>query len=758
MLRGFAGTPARAGYDYSRLYQVGRQETIAGYPRAAKARLIAAIGQQPREGKWVKIYGHVREPYLPHFYLGLAFFQLGQYGEALEEWEDSEQQGAVKLRAAEYKELLERRRQVLEEFLPQAAAGCEKSLEAVSTQLDEATKAVAILRVAGIPTDVLERRRGAIEAGSRVASARRLEGGAKRDFKEINSARDLAGSLLVDAATLLGEARGRLRSLDGEQLEHAAAGVAASPDSGGCRSDRRDALAALLVLLSARPELRGAVERSRLELALARTSMACGDLGAAAELLADARGAAAVEASEVARLEHDFAAERARLRADDLQDFELRDRSLTDFVEPAAAVDAGRCDREAIARLEGVRGAVRTRSDGLRFAAWIEDGAGIPFLPEFFLAKAHRNCGDVEAARASLLAAYRQGDLRARFKTEAGAIAAWVRDRQIKSLYSGSHALVLAASHYDRRPRAWNDLLGNNEKTINTLRDALQGVGFEVEPVVFDPTKKRFEQAVEGFIDRYGKGDSHDRLLIYFAGHGASLGTRYKTSVEKEGFLVPVDGAPLPGSATEGIDQQFRDSAIGMDQIDRWAQQIKAAQAVFVLDSCFSGAIFNVIAGSRGGGFADLEVELARLPLRLFITAGTDEQEVPDRSIFLEHLIGALSGREDVAELQFGLLSGAQLCVHLRNTVFEESHEAEQPQCGKMPSPFDKGDVIFALPRPLEETTPFGPLPGLPDEIALWESVRVAADRTQYGRYLDRYPAGRFAGLARHRLLAPEGP
>src|SRR5260370_15293589 len=132
-LQAFAGAPARAAYDYSRLYQLGRQEAIDGYPRAAKARLIAAIVQQPREGDWVKIYGHVREPYMPHFYLGLAFFQLGQYAEALEEWQDSEQQGVVKSRAREYQELLEQRRRILEEFLPQAADGCDKALAAVGT-------------------------------------------------------------------------------------------------------------------------------------------------------------------------------------------------------------------------------------------------------------------------------------------------------------------------------------------------------------------------------------------------------------------------------------------------------------------------------------------------------------------------------------------------------------------------------------------------------------------------------------------------
>jgi hypothetical protein len=54
-----------------------------------------ALNEQSREGEPVKIYGVRFEPYLPHYYLGLALFNAGDCEGALNQWEESERQGAV---------------------------------------------------------------------------------------------------------------------------------------------------------------------------------------------------------------------------------------------------------------------------------------------------------------------------------------------------------------------------------------------------------------------------------------------------------------------------------------------------------------------------------------------------------------------------------------------------------------------------------------------------------------------------------------
>jgi hypothetical protein len=67
-----------------------------------------AAAEQPQEGESVKIYGVRFEPYLPHFYLGLALFQSGDCEGALEQWQLSESQKAVQS-TSRYKLLVQNR-------------------------------------------------------------------------------------------------------------------------------------------------------------------------------------------------------------------------------------------------------------------------------------------------------------------------------------------------------------------------------------------------------------------------------------------------------------------------------------------------------------------------------------------------------------------------------------------------------------------------------------------------------------------------
>ena len=71
--------------------------------------------------------------------------------------------------------------------------------------------------------------------------------------------------------------------------------------------------------------------------------------------------------------------------------------------------------------------------------------------------------------------------------------------------------------------------------------------------------------------------------------------------------------------------------AISMKEIESYALQIESKHALFIFDSCFSGSLFNM---SRS--IPRIISEKTSKPVRQFITAGTSEQEVPDKSVFLE--------------------------------------------------------------------------------------------------------------------------
>ncbi len=65
-----------------------------------------AIGQNPKEGAAVKLYGTRFETYLPHFHLGYALSQTGDCPGALRSLEASESQGAVRA-SPSYRQLVD---------------------------------------------------------------------------------------------------------------------------------------------------------------------------------------------------------------------------------------------------------------------------------------------------------------------------------------------------------------------------------------------------------------------------------------------------------------------------------------------------------------------------------------------------------------------------------------------------------------------------------------------------------------------------
>ncbi len=95
-------SPARA--DYKDSYRKGVELAEKGNWAEVARHMRAALAEQPREGEQVKLYGMRFEPYLPHFYLGLAMANTGDCEGALAQWVTSQGQGAVQ-KTAHFKTL-----------------------------------------------------------------------------------------------------------------------------------------------------------------------------------------------------------------------------------------------------------------------------------------------------------------------------------------------------------------------------------------------------------------------------------------------------------------------------------------------------------------------------------------------------------------------------------------------------------------------------------------------------------------------------
>jgi hypothetical protein len=241
-------------------------------------------------------------------------------------------------------------------------------------------------------------------------------------------------------------------------------------------------------------------------------------------------------------------------------------------------------------------------------------------------------------------------------------------------IYKYSFALVIGESNYQN----WDKLPGA-KVDVQEVEKVLKGHGFKVT-VLMDPTRLDFNNAINDFKEKYDRLNP-SRFLLYFSGHGYTE----KNALGLElGYIVPSD-APLPDKSG------FSAKAISMHQIETIAREISPCHTLFVFDSCFSGSIFTTMRSVPEGITAR-----TNQPVRLFITAGSATEKVPDKSIFRQAFVKGLKGAADRNEDQF--VTGTELAEFLIDTVTKHSGEKQTPHYGKLPEPrLDQGDFVFNL-------------------------------------------------------------
>ena len=244
-------------------------------------------------------------------------------------------------------------------------------------------------------------------------------------------------------------------------------------------------------------------------------------------------------------------------------------------------------------------------------------------------------------------------------------------------LYKESHALIVGISQYSS---GW-PMLPGVQNDIEQVEFALKENGFRTV-VLSNPSHDALKKAIENFINEHGQ-EVDNRLLFYFAGHGHTLKLSFG---EDMGYFVPAD-APHPQKDKHG----FLSKGLNMELMQVYAKQVQSKHALFLFDSCFSGSFFSMTRSVP----ANISYKTSQ-PVRQFITSGSANELVPDKSIFREQFIAALRGEGDLDSDNY--LTGSELGEFLQKNVINYSQGSQHPQYGKMRNPrLDKGDFVFPL-------------------------------------------------------------
>jgi formylglycine-generating enzyme required for sulfatase activity len=270
-----------------------------------------------------------------------------------------------------------------------------------------------------------------------------------------------------------------------------------------------------------------------------------------------------------------------------------------------------------------------------------------------------------------------------------------LKDRSGKQVgsfsYKESHALVVGIGDYNG---GW-PLLPGVKRDVEKVTQALENNGFHVV-VKQNLDHTELEKTFRDFILQYGLAPEN-RLLLYFAGHGYTLKNTYDPNdpTQWTGVIV-ARNAPLP---TQEITSDFRAKTLPIDRFASMARDIQSRHALFIFDSCFSGARgFSLFVPSPDDLVQGVTAKTGEY-VRQFISSGSADQQVPDVSAFRKHFILALEGEAD--RNRDGYVAGSELGIFLQEKVMGDTERQQTPQFGKISdSRLNKGEFLFPLTPP----------------------------------------------------------
>lgn len=308
--------------------------------------------------------------------------------------------------------------------------------------------------------------------------------------------------------------------------------------------------------------------------------------------------------------------------------------------------------------------------------------------------------------------------------------------------YSASHALLIGVSDYDHP--GW-ERLDSVQDELAAVGSVLKQQGFEVETLT-NLSGRELMNRLTDFVVEKGY-DENNRLLVYFSGHGETI----KLSKNRPmGYFVPADAPPY------AVDKRgFITRALSMNRVMAMAKEIRSKHALFVFDSCFSGAIFQSRSFASNNN-RSLERLLSK-PVRYFITSGSANETVPSDSVFARAFVDSFA--TGAADLNGdGYVTSTELGLHLTQNVRLGN---QTPQHGKINDyELSQGDVVFSsLVGPRMDNGVRRPAAAIAAEFKLraelyfWQALQSDPSEQGYDEYLRRYPDGQFVVLAEQGKL-----
>jgi len=293
-------------------------------------------------------------------------------------------------------------------------------------------------------------------------------------------------------------------------------------------------------------------------------------------------------------------------------------------------------------------------------------------------------------------------------------------------------ALVVGVGKYVNAPA-----LANPPNDARAMGLALQKLGFQTETII-DPDYATMQRAILAFGRRL---EGAKAALFYYAGHGMDVLSR--------NYLLPADF-----ELTNISDLPF--TAFDVQDVLGKLEGPGRASLVF-LDACRDNPFAAALAARLGSRSTGVERGLGRMDRSVSgmliayatdpgrVAADGDGQDSPFTSALLKYIATpGLDVRQMLTRVRYDVLLATNQQQRPWTTESLDSDFYFVPAAAVATAP--------APPAPTPTPTPVPPVPAL--EALFWQTISGSTNRADYEAYLQQFPQGVFAPLARNRLAS----
>ncbi|MEQ9490843.1 MAG: caspase family protein [Alphaproteobacteria bacterium] len=284
------------------------------------------------------------------------------------------------------------------------------------------------------------------------------------------------------------------------------------------------------------------------------------------------------------------------------------------------------------------------------------------------------------------------------------------------------YALVIGNGAYTEQP------LDNPVNDANLVADTLTTLGFKVFRHI-DLSQKGMRRAIRDFGDELAKAGEDTVSLIFYAGHGLQ--------VDGENFLVPVD-ARIKAERDVSVEAVSTSAMLDMLAYSRTSLNI------VILDACRNNPYQRGFRSAAGRGLARMDAPsgtiLAYATAPGQIAADGDGRNSP----YTRALVRSMSQPGAPIEEVF---------KRVRIEVMDRSNGQQVP----WESSSLTGNFYFTEDGTAQSSDTAAASAGNAETV-FWTSIVTETDPALFQSYLESYPDGVFAPIARARIDALSAP